>query len=262
MNWKTRYAEELKREFSNRPFTTERAREVGSYTAYVTSRLLGELVRENLLVRIGRGIYVVDDQHRTAKYEPSETTLPPNARRIVRVLSEGGLDFMLTGMSVLTPFTHLSPYRLVHSVYVLPGEGELASDLLNAKGLKAIVSPRNSEEISKALSLIDGDLVVIREMKGLDGRVGHIATPERALVDLYFESTRDKIPVSPAEVGRILRNALAHSDLNITRLANLASRHYVDKEMRGVLVEEGVMPPAWGHVNNEHVRSVTAISER
>ncbi|MDG6969497.1 MAG: hypothetical protein JRN54_00090, partial [Nitrososphaerota archaeon] len=74
MSWKTRYAEGLKREFGDRPFTTEDARERSSYTPDVTNRLLGDLVKENLVVRIGRGVYVIDGQHKM-RYEPSEATL-------------------------------------------------------------------------------------------------------------------------------------------------------------------------------------------
>jgi hypothetical protein len=257
-----KYAEELKNEFKDYPFTTDNARNLGYYTPYVTSRLLSELVKENYLTRIGRGIYIIDESHIMSRHEVSERDLPPTARRIVKLLSDGNVDFMLTGMPVLAPFMHLLPYRLMHSVYMTPGEGERASELLNREGIKSIVNPKNSDEVSKVLSLVDGDLVIIREMKGLEGRVGHIASVERALVDLYYESTRDKIPVSPTEVGRILRNALAHGGINITRMANLASRHFVDKEIRGILVEEGLMPPVWGHVINDNVRTVTMVSER
>ena len=262
MSWTLRYAEELKSEFRNRPFTVEDARRLGRYSPNVTNRLLGELVKENRLVRIGRGIYTADTSYASPKRGALESALPPTARKIVRILSEGHLDFMLTGMSVLLPFAHLLPYRLTHSVYVMPGDGERASELLNGAGIKSILNPKSAEEVSLALSLVDGDLVVIRETKGLTGRVGHIASVERALVDLYFEASRDKIPMSLTEVGRILRNAMAHGGIDAPRATKLAAWHHMDREMRGVLVAEGLIPPKGNDVVNDRVRTVTAVSER
>ena len=250
MNWDLKYAEELKERFKDRPFTVDLARGVGHYSSNVTYRLLAEVVKKSLIARIGRGIYVADISAAIApsdakvEHEVPPEAIPQVAKKIICILSrERDLDFMLTNMSVLAPFMHLLPNRLVHSVYVKPGNGERTLEMLNGNGMKCILEPKNAERVDEALSLVDGDLVVIRETKGLVGRKGHLATVERALADLYYESTRDKIPISPAEVGRILRNAIAHGGINITKTTKLSSWHHLDKEMRGVLVNEGLMPP-------------------
>jgi hypothetical protein len=262
MNWTLRYAEELENEFKTSPFTVEDARRIGHYSPNVTNKLLSELVKEGRLARVGKGIYTADISHVSPKRGTLENALPPNARNIVRILSEGGLDFMVTGMSVLLPFVHLLPYRIVHAVYVVPGGGERAIELLNGAGIKSILNPRNADEVNLALSLVDGDLVVVRETKGLTGRVGHIASVERALVDLYFEATRDKTPMSLTEVGRILRNAAAHGGINATRMTKLSTWHHMDREMRGVLISDGLIPPSGKYLMNDNVKAVTSVSER
>lgn len=262
MNWTLRYAEELGKEFKSSPFTVEDARRLGHYSPNVTNKLLSELVKENRLARVGKGIYTTDTSHISPKRGALESALPSNARKIARVLSGGGVDFMLSGMSVLLPFIHLLPYRIVHSVYVTPGGGERAAELLDGAGIKSILNPRNADEVRLALSLVDGDLVVIRETRSLTGRVGHVASVERALVDLYFEATRDKTPALLTEVGRILRNAIAHGGINATRMTKLSAWHHMDREMRGVLIAEGLIPATGKHVMNDNVREVTTVSER
>ena len=104
--------------------------------------------------------------------------------------------------------------------------------------------------------------MVIRETKSLSGRDGNIANVERALVDLYFEASRDKMPVPLTEVGRILRNAIDHGGIDATKMIKLSADHHISREMSSILAKEGLVPPRSDDVINDRVRSVTAVSER
>ena len=188
--------------------------------------------------------------------------LDPTAKKTVRVLSNGRIDFTLTGISVLVPFLHMLPYRLAHSVYVMPGDGRRAFKLLNAAGIRSILNPKGADEVHQTMLSVEGDLVVIRETKSLSGRDGNIAIVERALVDLYFEASRDKMPVPLTEVGRILRNAIDHGGIDATKMIKLSADHHISREMRSILAKEGLVPPRSDDVINDYVRSMTAVSER
>ena len=98
--------------------------------------------------------------------------------------------------------------------------------------------------------------MVIRETKGLAGRAGNLASMERALVDLYFETTRKKIPIPLTEVGRIFGEALTESNIDVTKMTKIASRRGIDKEIRGILVSLGTMPPSQNQLVTENVTRV------
>jgi hypothetical protein len=54
-------------------------------------------------------------------------------RRAVDVLRGSGVEFMVTGPSVLTRFHHHLPRRLIHLVYVVDGAGEFAVTSLRGR---------------------------------------------------------------------------------------------------------------------------------
>jgi len=239
------------------------------YSRPVVYGLLSEFAKDNLIGRYGRGIYVVDPTNKsyssTKVEKKSSISLPPIVRDIESTLMMANIDFMITGFSVLTAFMHLMPRRMIHLVYVFPGYGEKATKILKDIELHAIFEPSNENEVNLALSLTEGDLIIIRERRDLSGRMGHIASVERALVDLYFETTRKKIPMLESEVGRMIRNAIAHGRIDVTHLTKLASRRGIDKELREILIFEEVFPSEGTgdtHLINRHARDVFATSER
>ena len=90
-----------------------------------------------------------------------------------------------------------------------------------------------------------------------------MASVERGLVDLYFESTRRRIPFPEIEVGRIMRDAMKLGGLDISRLTKLASRRGIAGEIRAILMTEAEFPSGRGRtVFNEHVKAVLADTVR
>jgi hypothetical protein len=260
MRWKQIYLARLKREFEDRPFAVDDARALGKkYSPNVVNKLLSEFVREGKIWRTGRGIYsAVPNPGRGGSqsgYIDSQT-----ANKASKVLAEAGVDYMVTGLTVLGGYIDMLPFRTAHLIYVRSGEGESARAALESAGIKYLVNPKNAEEVKKAMSLVDGEAVVIRERKELMGRVGSLASTERALVDLYFESTRDKIPVPLTEVGRIMKEALLGGSVNFTRMTKIASRRGIDEEIRGILVGLGVVPPGKKQVMTRDVRTILKVA--
>lgn len=262
MQWKQNYLIELRREFDNRPFTADDAKALGRYySPNVINKLLSEFVKEGSIWRTGKGIYSTKANPGRVSNQPEDID-SPTASKAAKALSGAGVDYLVTGLTMLAEFINLLPFRSAHLFYVKSGEGENAREALEKAGIKCLVNPRNAEEVERALSLVDGDVIVIRETKGLMGRIGNFASTERALVDLYFETTRNKIPLPVTEVGRIMKEALVETNINVTRMTKIASRRGIDKEIRGILVGLGSMPLSEKQVVTNDVRTILTVAER
>lgn len=151
------------------------------------------------------------------------------------LLHSKGIEFMITGEAVFYRYIHNLPKRLIELVYVVKGSGEYAVSTLREAGLRALLNPTRNE-ISVALeSFSERDLFVIREFSKLTGNVNGFASLERALVDLYFETTRNRIPAPKEEVARIFLNVLEKEPISYSRLITFAARRGIGNEIREIL---------------------------
>ena len=164
---------------------------------------------------------------------------------------------MITGPSLLSPFIHYFPRKMIHLVYVMKGAGENAMDGLRDAGLRCLLRP-NRAEINLALSEFpENDLFIIRESAGIEGAVDGTAILERAFVDTYFETTRRRIPLAAEEFGRMASNAIATRHMSVSHLLRLAGRRGIRPEVRTILenlIPELELPGV--HIENDHVRRV------
>lgn len=262
MNWEEKALVEIRNNFAHRSFTAREAAEVlTSYSSGTIYRLLNDLAREGKMTKVGYGVFRAEPR---SEGTVTKRSLSPNLERARKVLSDAGIDFMLTGYSVLGPFIHLFPRRVVHLVYVGLGAGESAVEALERGGFKALLNPKSEREVNLTLGLTKGDLFVIREKRELSGYTkGGVASVERGLIDLYFESTRRRIPFPEVEVGRIMRDAMKSGGLDVSRLTKLASRRGIAGEIRAILKAEAEFPAGRGKtVFNEHVKAVLADAVR
>ena len=264
MSWEEKASTALRNYFAHKTFTAAEAAAVLSdrYHTGTTYRILSDLSRKGAVTKMGRGLYRAEPNDKAA--ERPTAHLAPELETMRKLLSDGGLEFMITGYAVLGPFIHLLPRRVIDLIYVKAGGGERAAEILEKARFKVLLNPRSEREVSSALGLVNGDLVVVRERRELYGaNSGGVAAVERAIVDLYFESTRARIPFSEVEVGRIVRNMVAHGGVDLAKITKIASRRGVDAEIRALLRAEGNLPPNHGKlVTNEHVRAVMADVER
>jgi Fe2+ or Zn2+ uptake regulation protein len=230
--------------FNGNSFNTKDAFEVlnakKGYSKGTVYRILHDLNNEGLIERLGRGIYrihtIVEIKENISVSDKIEVVVIPGPlMKAKKLLNEKGIEFMITGESVLYRFHHHLPRRLIHLIYVIKGSGEYAVISLKEIGLRAILNPKLSE-ISMALdNFSERDFFVIREFSVLYGNVNGMASLERALVDLYFESTRKKIPYSEEEVGRIFSKVLRNERINISNLFMLASKRGIKDEIKVLL---------------------------
>ncbi len=263
MNWEEKALVEIRNNFARRSFTaSEAAKVLTSYSPGTIYRLLNDLTREGKMTKVGYGVFRAEPRREIIGTRG--TNLSPNLGRARKLLSDAGIDFMLTGHSVLGSFIHLFPRRVVHLVYVELGAGESAAEALEHGGFTVLLNPKGEREVNLTLGLTKGDLFVIRERRELSGNTKEgIASVERGLIDLYFESTRRRIPFPEVEVGRIMRDAIKSGGLDVSRLTKLASRRGIAGEIRAILKAEAELPAGRGEtVFNEHVKAVLADTVR
>jgi hypothetical protein len=266
MSWLVAASKILKTQFQNKAFSVEDAlsvlEEKRRYTHNVVYQILHELVKRGVLIRVSRGVYKFPSKevalHETINLS-DEVAVEIKAKTLnkaEKILRHKGIEFMLTGPSTLTRFHHLLPRRLMHLIYVIKGAGEFAIKSLDEAQLRAILNP-SRREIEMALDLLkDKDLFIIREFSRLDGNVDGRACLERALVDTYFETTRDKIPYSELEVGRIIKNTFRNENVNITRLLRLAGRRGIKTEFNTIINELVPDYPIKGKLSSKYGVSV------
>lgn len=263
MNWEEKALVEIRNNFAHSSFTaSEAAKVLTSYSAGTIYRLLNDLAREGKITKAGYGIFRAEPKGEGI--ENRGRSLSPNLERARKLLSDASVNFMLTGYSVLGPFIHLFPRRIVHLVYVELGAGESAAVALEHGGFTALLNPKSEREVNLTLGLTKEDLFVIRERRELSGNTkGGVASVERGLIDLYFESTRRRIPFSEVEVGRIMRDAIKSGGPDISRMTKLASRRGIAGEIRAILETEAEFPRGRGKtVFNAHVKAVLADTVR
>lgn len=214
------------------PFTSDEALTSLSISRSFLFKILHELVETGHLIRLGRGIYVVNRS-------PSRPRLPPppseSGQHIHQALYPEGIDFAITGLDILLAFTHQLLVCFPHLVYVERGSAEWAKETLKQAGFPALIEP-TEREVRIGLELTEGaELVILRQTTDFYDVEDGWASLERALVDLYFESTRRGYTIPVDEVGRILLNALRSTTVNYSRLLRWAMRRRVDAELRDVL---------------------------
>ena len=156
-------------------------------------RRLRTLRDDGSLTAAGRGIY---------RRAAPRSTLNEEAEQILRVIHDSEADAHLTGYDVLAGLAHQFVYHYPHLVYCHPP---------HLSGLAAALSENEwrvlpAGPVARVTS--DGERVVLlRGQTHAPGRYpvhDHIASPEKAWVDLLREVRRSGLPFDYGELGRLL----------------------------------------------------------
>lgn len=245
MKWKDRAFDTLQSKFPNKIFTTSDAYKIlnskEGYSKGTVYRVLHDLLKMGLVERLGRGIYRIKTP-RAVKIVDSVVLsdkviveLVPGSLATSRdLLRNKGIEFMITGASLFYRYIHHLPKRLLHLIYVTKGAGEFAVTTLREAEFRALLNP-SSNEISLALkNFTEREIFLIREFSKLLGNTNGNACLERALVDLYFETTRKRIPFPKEEVSRIFLKLLRDEQISLSRLFMFAKRRGIKEEMKAI----------------------------
>jgi hypothetical protein len=215
VNWTRLSFERLKGRFGSAPFSAREAfvalnGELG-YSRNAVYQVLHELAENRLLVRLGRGIYMTAETRVEGwaglSVEAAVEVASEPLRRAVDVLRGSGVEFMVTGPSVLTRFHHHLPRRLIHLVYVVDGAGEFAVTSLRGANLRALLNP-GRREVDLALEAFrDGDIFLVREFARLEGR--------RLLLTLTLRRQGVEYRIRRLRLGALLRESSGREKLTL-----------------------------------------------
>jgi len=268
VTWIEHATRTLRRNLSEKVFSARDAAVLLSrssdYSHGTTYRILHDLVKAGILLKVGRGLFrfptnvTIGLSDRIAvSDELSATSVPEIDLKARSAVVELGIPFRISGLSLLSPYLHLFPRKMVHIVYVTKGGGESAKGTLARAGIKSLINPSPRETSLALRELPDLDLFIIRERSDIEREKSELADPEGAWVDTYFESTRGRIPFPREEVGRSLATALASGEVSISHLLMHAGRRGVRDEVRPLLEStiSGLRIPG-SHSFNEHVEEV------
>ncbi len=269
MKWENKISDKLRNKFGNKVFHTHDAITLPelntTYSKGTIYRALHDLVKTGKIERLGRGIYRANVHEGTPKDRMTlsgrlTVKLPSgSAMEAEKLLRKKGIDFMITGAPLFNKYVHNLPRRLIELVYVTKGAGEYTAVSLREVGMKALINP-TTDEVSMALdNFSEREIFVIREFSELSGNLGGVASLERALVDLYFETTRKKIPFPEEEVGRILLNVLRNEPISYSRLLTFADRRGIKKEIRAILDAVNPSVPSTEKTNGRHINDFLDI---
>ena len=195
-------------------------------------KALRKLVKDKKIDKIGRSLYSTH----TNEHEPI-VRLSDEIEELSHIFNENGIIFIITGLDILQEYLNLIPKRILHLIYVVKGSGESAKELVEKRlGKISILNP-SRKEVRNLFTHYSEDIIIIREVgeSSIEYHKEGIAMIEKAIVDLYFETTRKRIPFEISELAYILRNTLPKVKVDYTRLLRAASRRNIQSEFIRIL---------------------------
>lgn len=269
MSWEENAFEVLRSKLESRKvFTSSEANSLLSsergFRRGTTRRMTHALAKKGRLIRLGRGIYKIEERDASGSLnlprrgiEGSGTLPAPDVDNIaMRALEGRGIGFRVTGPSLLTAFVHHLPRKMMHLIYVIRGAGENAKEALKEVGLRTLLEPSRNETRLALREFPERDIFIVRELSEVREGSG-LADLETAIVDTYFESTRNRIPFPPEEVGRMIAKLVLSNRLSLSHLLMHAGRRGIRPEFRTII--ENLVPDlvlTGPHLRNEKVTTV------
>jgi hypothetical protein len=194
--------------------------------------IVSNLSRSGRIVRLGRGVYSFDEKSRSFR----EPHLGSEITKAIDKLRGAGISFVLTGLDILLPFVQHQPTKIMHLIYTAAGAGTWAQSSLKKSDFTPVLEPTR-QEIEKILEIVpeNSELVILREKASRLALNNSVASPERAFVDLYVETTRNLIPFSVQEVAYIFINMKASLSLNNQQMVRYAHERSIKGEIGVIL---------------------------
>ena len=217
--------------FSDKEFTINDLLNRMPYKRSKIYRMLGELIKSKKVARLSRGIYKLS-KARSSKI-PDEISILSNKlkEKITR-------KFKFTGLSVLLPFVHHTPYSIVYMIYVEKGSADdFKEKICRLKpDFTILINPKKDDILLLINEANKNKILVIKENAFFHGKEYGIAYYDSAFVDLYFEVTRDKIPFMKSDLKEILITLVSNDLINYSRLMRYAHERKLIIEIKNMLL--------------------------
>lgn len=129
-------------------------------------------------------------------------------------------DFSFTGLSVVEKYIHHIPYSIIYSLYVEKNAGDYLEGIINRinKEYTVITNPTYKDLVILLNNAKVPKIIAIKENNYLGFSQEGIANYEKAFCDLFYETSRKKIPFMKSEVYNIGEALAVHDEFNYSTL--------------------------------------------
>jgi hypothetical protein len=191
------------------------------------------LSRNGYLRKIGKGLYTFQEKAQDIRPVPS-----PLGTRIAHTLEENGYRFFISGLDILSVFMDHIPESYPIILYADKYSINEIRDLL-ARDRIIAASQRSMEglKLVERTGSIEG-IVLLYPTNEFSYAQGGFASFEKAFVDLYYEVTRRRYPLSLQELARIFSNMKRRIDLDSGRLIKIGSRRSIQADIRYIVEKD------------------------
>ena len=145
--------------------------------------------------------------------------------------------FQFTGLSTLAPFLQNAYGRMVYSIHTINGAGQsLLESIADHSGeFTVLLNPKRREFETLLGATASSRFIAVREYE--EKPTPAWAGPEKAWLDLYFEVTRDILPIYQDELIIILGELLDKGLARPAKMRSLARRRRILDEINAYLPE-------------------------
>ena len=188
------------------------SREMSVSRAYA---ILNKLIGEGKVVRLASNLYKFSEKS-------TEPKLNRDLEKIKETLWTKGFNFSFTGMSVLEKYIHHIPYSVIYHIYIKKGSGDSIKAEIKRRDIALLLDPSYDEVVTLIEEGKVNEILVIRENNYLALSKEGVSSYEKALIDLYFEVTRGKIPFMKSELYYLAEALIFHDEINFSQLFTYA----------------------------------------
>ena len=145
--------------------------------------------------------------------------------------------FQFTGLSTLAPFLQNAYGVMVYSIHTINGAGQslLESIADHTEEFVVLLNPKRRAFETLLKATTSSMFIAVREYEEVPTPIW--AGPEKAWLDLYFEVTRDIIPIYQDELITILGDLLDRGLAKPAKIRSLARRRRILDEINAYLPE-------------------------
>lgn len=233
-------------------FIKEKLKDAETFTVSDVSALIEEkkqttywtlwkLCQSGYISRIGKGLYAF---HK--KEERIDPIISDPGKKVRDILNESGYDFFISGLDVLSVFMEHVPEAYPVLFFVERNGLNDIIELLQSKDID-VIDMKNYPTISRVYSIKHP--VLLNPTNEFQYTKDGIATFEKAFVDIFYEVSRRKYPLSLQELVRIYLNMKRRISLNTNRMIKIASRRSIQADIRYIVENPNISKDARRFVN-------------
>lgn len=231
--------------FNKESFTQSDVAEILIVKKSTVNWILWNLQNQGYIQNIGKGLYTF---HLRKNQNVVQPILSQHAENILYILSETGYEYFITGLEILSIFMQHVPENYPLHIFVNKYSLNDTVELLRRENIQAMDYSKIKKYTDlESFGVPDKIVLLSPTREYIYADVG-IASFEKAFVDLYFDVTRKKYPLSLQELVRIYQNMKRRINLDPKRLIKIASRRSIDYDIRYIVDHEKIQSHAYDFV--------------